>query len=256
MNVHAWFDIAAATTAAAMTVACFFWRLKDAAARIDQAGFGYAFALVAGAAAGGYAAGTANLWLSGDSGVARSIVGALAGGITAIELFKRARGISGSTGIIFVPAFCTSVAIGRWGCFYSGLTDHTHGGPTAGAWGHDFGDGVLRHPVQLYESAAMAAFLVYALAMLARRDLFFLKNGFYLMVLWYAAQRFCWEFFKPYAPVLGPLNLFHLICLALIAYALRMMTKEPPTQLGVAHAPGAGLAGRALPRRRSEASAE
>jgi len=256
VNVHAWFDIAAATAAAAMTVACFFWRLRDAAARIDQAGFGYAFALVAGAAAGGYAAGTANVWLSGDSGVARSIVGALAGGITAIELFKRARGISGSTGIIFVPAFCTSVAIGRWGCFYSGLTDHTHGAPTAGDWGHDFGDGVLRHPVQLYESAAMAAFLVYALAMLARRDPFFLRNGFYLMVLWYAAQRFCWEFLKPYAPLLGPLNLFHLICLGLIAYALVMMTHVQKTQLGVAHAPGAGLAGRAQPGWRSEASAE
>jgi phosphatidylglycerol---prolipoprotein diacylglyceryl transferase len=237
MNVHAAFDIAAATAAAAMTVGCYFWRLKDAAARIDQAGFGYAFALVAGAALGGFAAGTANLWLSGDPGVARSIVGALAGGIVAIELFKRARGITGSTGIIFVPAFCTSVVIGRWGCFYSGLTDHTHGGATAVAWGHDFGDGVLRHPVQLYESAAMAAFLVYALAMLARRDPFFLRHGFYLMVLWYAAQRFCWEFLKPYAPLLGPLNLFHLICLGLIAYALTMMTKESPTEPGAAPAP-------------------
>jgi hypothetical protein len=256
MNVHTAFDIAAATAAAAMTVACFFWRLKDAAARIDQAGFGYAFALVAGAALGGFAAGTANLWLSGDPGVARSILGALAGGIVAIELFKRARGITGSTGIIFVPAFCTSVVIGRWGCFYSGLTDHTHGAATAVAWGHDFGDGVLRHPVQLYESAAMAAFLVSALAMLARRDPFFLRNGFYLMVLWYAAQRFCWEFLKPYAPVLGPLNLFHLICLGLIAYALTMMTRIPRTQLGAAHAPGAGLAGRAQPGWRSEGSIE
>jgi len=241
MNVHTAFDIAAATAAAAMTVACFFWRLRDAAARIDQAGFGYAFALVAGAALGGFAAGTANLWLSGEPGVARSIVGALAGAITAIELFKRARGITGSTGIIFVPAFCTSVVVGRWGCFYSGLTDHTHGSPTTLAWGHDFGDGILRHPVQLYESATMAVFLVSALAMLARRDPFFLKNGFYLMVLWYAAQRFCWEFFKPYAPVLGPLNLFHLICLALIAYALTMMTRLPRTELGAAHAPKAGV---------------
>lgn len=238
MNVHAWFDIAAATAAAAMTVGCFLWRLKDAAQRIDQAGFGYAAALVGGAAVGGYAAGTANLWLSGEPGVARSIVGALAGGIAAIELFKRARGLTGSTGIVFVPAFCTSVAIGRWGCFFSGLTDHTHGTPTAVPWAHDFGDGLLRHPVQLYESAAMAAFLVYALAMLARRDPFFLRNGFYLMVLWYAAQRFCWEFFKPYALVLGPLNLFHLICLGLIAYALSMTTTLPRSQLGAARAPG------------------
>jgi len=228
VNVHAWFDIAAATAAAAMTVGCFFWRLKDAAARIDQAGFGYAAALVGGAAVGGYAAGTANLWLSGEPGVARSIVGALAGAIAAIELFKRARGIRGSTGIIFVPAFCTSVAIGRWGCFYSGLTDHTHGSPTTLAWGHDFGDGVLRHPVQLYESAAMAAFLVYALVMLARRDAFFMKNGFYMMVIWYAAQRFGWEFFKPYAAVVGPLNLFHFVCLGLMAYAIWMMMVEVP----------------------------
>ena len=157
--------------------------------------------------------------------------------IAAIELFKRARGITGSTGLIFVPAFATSVAIGRWGCFYSGLTDHTHGCPTTLSWGHDFGDQIPRHPVQLYESAAMAAFLVYALAMLARRDPFVLRNGFYLMVLWYAAQRFCWEFLKPYAPLLGPLNLFHLICLGLIAYALVMMTHVQKTQLGVAHAP-------------------
>ncbi len=223
MNVHAAFDIAAATAAAAMTVGCFFWRLRDAAARIEHAGAGYAVALVAGAACGGYAAGTANLWLSGQPGVARSIVGALAGAIAAIELYKRARGLRGSTGIIFVPAFCTSVAIGRWGCFYSGTTDHTHGCSTTVFWAHDFGDGVPRHPVQLYESAAMAALLVYALVMLARRDAFFLKNGFYLMVLWYAAQRFAWEFLKPYAPVLGPLNLFHLICLGLIGYAMVML---------------------------------
>lgn len=223
MNVHAWFDIAAAVTAAAVTIACFFWRLRDAGCRIEQAGFGYAIALVAGAALGGYAAGTANLWLSGQPGFARSIVGALAGAITAIELYKRARGISGSTGLIFVPAFATSVAIGRWGCFFSGLADHTHGIATTLPCGHDFGDGVFRHPVQLYESAAMAAFLVYALAMLARRDPFFMRNGFYLLVLWYAAQRFAWEFLKPYGPVLGPLNLFHIICLGLVGYAIWMM---------------------------------
>lgn len=226
MNVHTQFDLAAATAAAAMTVACFFWRLRDAATRIEHAGAGYAIALVTGAVLSGYAAGTANLWLSGQPGIARSIVGALAGAITAIELFKRARGITGSTGIIFVPAFCTSVVIGRWGCFYSGLIDHTHGSPTALPWAHDFGDGVPRHAVQLYESAAMAAFLVYALAMLARRDPFFMKNGFYLMVLWYAAQRFGWEFLKPYGHVWGPLNLFHLVCVGLAAYALTMM--RPP----------------------------
>ena len=34
----------------------------------------------------------------------------------------------------------------------------TYGTPTALPWGVDFGDGVPRHPVQLYEAATMAAF--------------------------------------------------------------------------------------------------
>ena len=71
----------------------------------------------------------------------------------------------------------------------------------------------------------MAVFLVYALVMLARRDAFFMRNGFYLMVLWYAAQRFCWEFLKPYATVIGPLNMFHLVCLGLMGYAVWMLAE-------------------------------
>jgi hypothetical protein len=225
VNLHASFDIGAAMSAAAVTGGCYWWRLRDAAARIDHAGIGYAVSLVTGAAVGGYAAGTANLWLSGDPEIGRSIVGALAGAIIAIEVYKSARGITGSTGIIFVPGFTTSVIIGRWGCFLSGMHDHTHGIPTAVWWGHDFGDGVLRHPVQLYEAAAMAMFLASTLMMLARRDVYFMRNGFYVLVAWYAAQRFVWEFFKPYPTIIGPLNLFHLICLGLACYAFCMMSR-------------------------------
>ena len=28
-----------------------------------------------------------------------------------------------------------------------------------------------------------------------------------------------WEFFKPYATVIGPFNLFHVVCLGLLLYA-------------------------------------
>ena len=104
-----------------------------------------------------------NLWLSGTAMVARSIVGALAGAIAAIELFKWWRGVRGSTGLIFVPAFATTVVVGRWGCFFAGLGDETHGSPSTLPWAVDLGDGVLRHPVQLYESFSMLAFLCAAL---------------------------------------------------------------------------------------------
>jgi phosphatidylglycerol:prolipoprotein diacylglycerol transferase len=221
--IHTVFDLLAACAALGMTLAVYRWRLKDAGQKIDAAGPLYGAALVAGAAIGGFGAGTLNLYLSGTPGIGRSIVGALAGAIIAVEIFKRLRGISGSTGLIFVPAFATSVMVGRWGCFLSGLGDDTYGTPTTLPWGHDFGDGVMRHPVQLYESLAMAAFLAVALVLIGRRNAFFMRNGFYLLVLVYASQRFLWEFLKPYAAVVGPFNLFHLICAGLVIYSLTMM---------------------------------
>ena len=222
--VHLVFDLLAAALAFLAAWGAHRWRVAGTAgfARIDA---GYGLALVAGAALGGYGLGTANLWLSATPGIGRSILGALAGAIAAIEIYKARHGIKGSTGLIFVASFPVSVAVGRIGCYLAGLPDITHGTATALPWGHDFGDGIARHPVQLYESAAMTAFLAYAARAAHRRDPVFLKNGFYLMIGFYAAQRFLWEFLKPYAPVFGPLNLFHLVCLGLLAYAAIMMAR-------------------------------
>jgi phosphatidylglycerol---prolipoprotein diacylglyceryl transferase len=221
--VHTVFDLLAALSAMSVTLFAHRWRLTHAAARIESAGLFYALALVAGAAVGGFAAGTLNLWLSGLPGIGRSIVGALAGAIAGVEFYKWKTGMTGSTGLIFVPAFATSVAVGRWGCFLSGLGDQTYGTPTLLPWGHDFGDGVMRHPVQLYESFTMALFLIVALTLIGRRNAWFLRYGFYAMVLTYAGQRFLWEFLKPYGTVLGPFNLFHFICVALVIYSIFMI---------------------------------
>ena len=225
MLIHTLFDLLAACAALGMTLFVYNWRLKAAGQKIDSAGPLYGVALLAGAAIGGFGAGTLNLYLSGAPGIGRSIVGALAGAIAAVEIFKRARGISGSTGLIFVPAFATSVVVGRWGCFLAGLEDETFGTPSALPWAHDFGDGVMRHPVQLYESVTMAAFLIVALVLIGRRNEFFMRNGFYLLVLVYAGQRFLWEFLKPYGTVVGPFNLFHLICAGLVIYSIAMMAR-------------------------------
>ena len=208
-----------------MTLFVYNWRLKEAGKKIDSAGPLYGVALLLGAAIGGFGAGTLNLYLSGEPGLGRSIVGALAGAIAAVEIFKRVRGIAGSTGLIFVPAFATSVVVGRWGCFLTGISDETHGTPTTLPWGHDFGDGILRHPVQLYESFTMLAFLVVALVLIGQRNAFFMRNGFYILVLVYAGQRFLWEFLKPYGAVAGPFNLFHLICAGLVIYSIAMMAR-------------------------------
>jgi phosphatidylglycerol:prolipoprotein diacylglycerol transferase len=52
------------------------------------------------------------------------------------------------------------------------------------------------------------------------------RTGFYLFVAFYALQRFGWEFLKPYGTIVGPLNLFHLLSLALVAYAVIFACRE------------------------------
>jgi prolipoprotein diacylglyceryltransferase len=165
--------------------------------------------------------------LSQQPGIARSIEGAIAGGIIAVELYKRAAGISARTGARFALPLAVGVAVGRIGCYLAGLDDFTYGTPTDLPWGHDFGDGILRHPVQLYESASMAAFAIIYVMRARRDDRFVIDNGFYLAVAWYGAQRFVWEFFKPYAPLIGPFTLFHLLSAAIFLYALVMIASAP-----------------------------
>ena len=224
MLVHTVFDLIAAALSLAMTVWVWRWRLAERGPlALETAGRGYTAALILGAIIGGYGLGTANLWLSGMNGIGRSILGALAGAILAIELFKRMRAITGSTGLVFVAGLATSIAVGRWGCFFSGPGDQTYGIPTALPWGHDFGDGITRHPVQLYKSAAMALFLACALWAFARRQPLFMSSGFYLLIGFYAAQRFAWEFLKPYATIIGPFNIFHIVCAVLLVYACVMI---------------------------------
>lgn len=193
------------------------WRLHEIALPVRDIGVGYALCLAAGAIAGAWLAGSLNTGLAHPS---HSIAGALAGGIVAVELWKAARGMTESTGVVWVGPLALGIAVGRIGCFLAGLPDMTYGVPTSPPWGVDFGDGIPRHPVQLYESAAMAAFLAVYLAALARRAPWTRIGAFYVFVLVYAAQRFVWEFLKPYPRVLGPLDVFQLLGLVMIGYAL------------------------------------
>jgi len=186
----------------------------------------YPMALAGGALLGAYLIGSLNAWLSGAPGLGRSIAGGIAGAVLAVELLKRRRGIVGSTGVRFAAPMAAAIGVGRVGCFFAGPEDFTHGTPTELPWGHDLGDGVMRHPVQLYESIAMLLFLAVFAALLRARHPLAVRSGFYLFVGVYAGQRFLWEFLKPYGTVVGPFNLFHLLSMMLIAYAIVYARRE------------------------------
>jgi len=91
----------------------------------------------------------------------KTIVGALIGGLFAVELVKHYMGIKRRTGDLFAVPLCIGIAVGRVGCFLTGLDDHTAGVPTALLWGVNFGDGIPRHPTQLYEVLFALAFGVF-----------------------------------------------------------------------------------------------
>lgn len=186
----------------------------------------YLLVIVLGLIGGGLLFGTLNLALSGKEGFAKSLIGALLGAIAGAEITKYILRIKGSTGLYFVPGLVVVIIVGRIGCFAAGLPDFTYGTETDLPWAVDFGDGVGRHPVQLYESLSMAAFLGIFLATFARHRTAWEQRGFYWMVMYYAGQRFIWEYLKPYASVVGNLNLFQLISLVLVAYSATMLARH------------------------------
>jgi phosphatidylglycerol:prolipoprotein diacylglycerol transferase len=231
---HTLFDIAAwiAAGAAGLWVS----RVKNVRFPASSFTLPYLATLMFGAGVGAYVFGTLNLWCSGQPGIARSVEGALAGGIIAIELYKSLAGIKTRTGARFALPLAVGIAVGRIGCYGAGLDDFTYGTPTSLPWGHDFGDGIARHPVQIYESIAMAGFAVfYGFAVIAK-DSFVIRNGFYLALAFYGVQRFAWEFLKPYGPVIGPLSIFHLLSIAIAAYAVVMIATDPFPELTNEHA--------------------
>jgi len=224
--IHVLFDVLA--WAAAGAAAWWLVGIKRVAFPAAPApSLAYAAAALLGAGVGAVALGSINLWLSEQPGIGRSIEGALAGGILAVELYKRHVGINARTGARFALPLAVGIAIGRIGCFFAGLDDFTYGIPTARAWGQDFGDGILRHPVQLYESATMAAAAVFYVGAAVRHDEFVIANGFYLVVGFYGLQRFIWEFLKPYGTLVGPFTLFHFLSAALVVYAVVMIATAP-----------------------------
>ncbi len=192
-----------------------------------RGGFYYYLFLIFGFIAGALFFGSLNTYLSlGSFYLSKSVIGALFGGIVAVELTKRYYGIKGSTGAYFVPSLVLGIAIGRIGCFLGGLDDFTYGVETDLPWGVDFGDGVMRHPVQLYESVLMFIFFIITLVIYRKNRKLFENKIFYIFVIYYGLERFVLEFLKPYEGIVYNINLFQILCIILIVYGIYHLRKR------------------------------
>jgi prolipoprotein diacylglyceryltransferase len=181
---------------------------------------GYFLALGIGALIGAWLFGSINTFRDVIRAPSHSIAGALAGGIAGVELWKWRQGVRGSTGGPMVLPICIGIVIGRWGCLFAGLPDDTYGTPTSLPWAVDLGDGIGRHPVEIYESLSMAIFLAIYLHARLRDAAWPRHHAFHAMIIAYAVQRFAWEFLKPYPTLIGPLNIFHFVTAGLLAYGI------------------------------------
>jgi phosphatidylglycerol---prolipoprotein diacylglyceryl transferase len=164
----------------------------------------------------------------------KTVVGALLGGLVGVEVTKKWIGLQQATGDAFVYPLLVGTMIGRVGCFLTGLSDRTHGIPTTLPWGIDFGDGIPRHPTQLYE----IIFLGFLLIILRRREWASQQEAgqrgrspleagdlFKIYLISYLGFRFLVDFLKPDFHPLWGLSAIQFACLAGLIYYRRHLLR-------------------------------
>jgi phosphatidylglycerol---prolipoprotein diacylglyceryl transferase len=157
----------------------------------------------------------------------KTIVGGLLGALLCVELTKKLIHERSSSGDLFTYPLILAMMIGRIGCFTSGLTEETYGLPVTGAWkwlGIDFGDGIPRHPVTLYEIAFLLLLWGALLSIEKRAQLL---NGyrFQFFMIAYLAFRLLLDFIKPHYSYFLDLSAIQLCCLAGLGYYSRTVWK-------------------------------
>lgn len=127
----------------------------------------------------------------------KTVLGGFLGGLLGTEAIKKAIGEKKSSGDLFVYPILLGLIIGRVGCFSMGIHEETYGIPTRFFTGMYLGDGILRHPVTLYEIVLLIGIWV----LLARCSKHYvLAEGllFKYFLISYCIFRFLLDFIKPH----------------------------------------------------------
>ena len=176
----------------------------------------------------------------------KTIVGALVFGLISVELIKRYIGVRQSTGDLYAIPLALGIAIGRIGCFLTGLSDNTYGTSTTLPWAINFGDGIPRHPTQLYEIVFLLILIPILYRILTRsiaatwvslssRPLqevgirlvpndqppmtpFVAGDAFKFFMVAYLSFRLVCDFIKPYPRILLGLEGIQWACLLILLY--------------------------------------
>lgn len=148
---------------------------------------------------------------------AKSIMGGLFGGLLGVEIAKKIIGEKRSSGDLFTFPIILGIFIGRIGCFLSGTNEFTYGTETSSIFGMDLGDGILRHPLALYELVFLVL-LAIALKQIQKKKI--LKSGelFKWFMISYFGFRFFIEFLKPNEFFVLGLSSVQILCVLCLIY--------------------------------------
>lgn len=195
-------------------------------------------AIAAAAAIGGIVGAKVPVWIANAPAIlahperialllsGRTIVGGIVGGALAVYLTKRRLHITQRLGNQLVPSLCLGIAIGRVGCFLAGCC---YGIATSLPWGVDFGDGLLRHPTQLYEAFLLLGLFAYAQIM---RDRYAPGALFRRFMIVYFAWRFLVEFVRVSPPWALGLSYYQVASAAIVAFYLFKVAMDSRRGIG------------------------
>lgn len=147
----------------------------------------------------------------------KSIMGGLFGGLIGVEITKIIIHECRSSGDLFTFPIIVGIAIGRLGCFLSGVKEFTYGKTTDFVTGMNLGDGLRRHPTSLYE----IVFLCMLFIMLKKTQPRTEKSRgtlFKMFMVSYFGFRFLIEFIKPNVFFVFGLSSIQWLCVTCILY--------------------------------------
>jgi phosphatidylglycerol---prolipoprotein diacylglyceryl transferase len=147
-------------------------------------------------------------WLSDGKTITTGLLGAY----LMVELGKWWMTIHAKTGDTFALPLACALVVGRWGCFCNGCC---YGTPTDLPWGCDFGNGLLRHPTQAYESLFHLG-MAFVLWLLLREE-WLRGHHFQLYLIAYGTYRFLTEYIRPEPASMCGLTFYQWVSLTLIA---------------------------------------
>ncbi|MDC1142044.1 prolipoprotein diacylglyceryl transferase [Planctomycetota bacterium] len=157
----------------------------------------------------------------------KTIVGGLLGGWVGIEIAKKRMGVKTATGDRYVLPLLFAIAVGRIGCFLTGLEDRTIGVHSSLPWAINFGDGT-RHPSPLYEIVFLL--LLWPMLLSVKGRMKIAGQWFRIFLMAYLTFRLFGDFIKPRIERIAYLSSIQIACVVGLTACIRSWRRLTPPQ--------------------------